>query len=155
VQAEMLHQNAFVLAADPTLSSGTPTPLQAVPAIDLSAMDAAVKRLSASASAYDAALAEHGGSLSAPARRRLDTLMLSIDQTLAPAVGLPQRPWFKNLIYAPGRYTGYGAKTLPGITEAIEEERWADANTYARLTADALNDYSGRLEQATVLLNQR
>jgi N-acetylated-alpha-linked acidic dipeptidase len=81
--------------------------------------------------------------------------MLSIDQTLAPPVGLPQRPWFRNLIYAPGRYTGYGAKTLPGITEAIEEERWADANAYARLTADALNAYSGRLDEATALLNQR
>jgi N-acetylated-alpha-linked acidic dipeptidase len=155
LQAGMLHENAFVLAADPTLPSGAPTPLNAVPAIDLSPMEAAVKRLSASASTYDSAVAERGGSLSAPARRRLDALMLSIDQTLAPPVGLPQRPWFRNLIYAPGRYTGYGAKTLPGITEAIEEERWADANAYARLTADALNAYSGRLDEATALLNQR
>jgi N-acetylated-alpha-linked acidic dipeptidase len=79
--------------------------------------------------------------------------MQTIDQTLAPPVGLPERPWFKNLIYAPGRYTGYGAKTLPGLTEAIEEERWADANSYAVFTADALNAYSARLDQATAALD--
>ena len=39
------------------------------------------------------------------------------------------------MIYAPGRFTGYGAKTLPGVREAIEDERWADADTYSELTA--------------------
>lgn len=155
IQDQMFRQNAFALAADPTLPSGAPTPLQPVPGIDLAVMDAAVKRLGVSATAYDSSLAQRGPSLSAATRRRVAVLMLSIDQTLAPPVGLPERPWFKNLIYAPGRYTGYGAKTLPGITEAIEEERWADANTYARLTAEALNAYSGRLEEATAVLNER
>ena len=80
--------------------------------------------------------------------------MLTLDQTLAPDnVGLPVRPWFKNLIYAPGRFTGYGAKTLPGVREAIEEERFADADRYAKLTADALNAYSVQLDSATALLN--
>jgi N-acetylated-alpha-linked acidic dipeptidase len=79
-------------------------------------------------------------------------LMQTIDQTLAPDVGLPGRPWYKNLIYAPGRYTGYGAKTLPGIREAIEEERWDDATRYMKLTADALNAYSDRLDQARSVL---
>ena len=154
-QAQMLRESAFGLAADPTLSNGGPTPLKSVPVIDLSAMDVAVKRLSASAKDYDAAVAQRGSTLSASTRARLNLLMLSIDQTLAPPIGLPGRPWFKNLIYAPGRYTGYGAKTLPGITESIEEERWADANTYAKLTADALNAYSARLDQATGLLDER
>jgi N-acetylated-alpha-linked acidic dipeptidase len=86
---------------------------------------------------------------------RVASLMQTIDQTLAPPVGLPERTWYKNLIYAPGRYTGYGAKTLPGLTEALEEERWADANSYAHFTADALNAYSARLDQATAVLNGR
>ncbi|MGH7837564.1 MAG: transferrin receptor-like dimerization domain-containing protein, partial [Candidatus Binataceae bacterium] len=59
---------------------------------------------------------------------------------------------YKNLIYAPGRFTGYNAKTLPGVTEAIEEHRWADANRYAKITAGALNAYSDRLDQATAVL---
>ena len=78
---------------------------------------------------------------------------LTLDQTLAPDdVGLPIRPWFRNLIYAPGRFTGYGAKTLPGVREAIEDERFEDADKYSRLTADALNAYSDRLDQATAVL---
>lgn len=80
--------------------------------------------------------------------------MLTIDQTLAPTQGLPGRPWFKNLIDAPGRYTGYEVRTLPGITEALEEERWADANAYVHFTADAVNAYSKRLEEATALLTE-
>jgi N-acetylated-alpha-linked acidic dipeptidase len=78
--------------------------------------------------------------------------MFDIDQTLAPNVGLPGRAWYKNLIYAPGRFTGYGTKTLPGVREAIEDQRWADANRYAKLTADALNAYSDRLDKATAVL---
>ena len=152
-QAKMLADDAFVLAADPMLPNGTPIRLAAVPAINLRPMDGAVQRLKTSAQAYDAAYAQNAAGLSAAGRARLARLMQTIDQTLAPPVGLPERPWFKNLIYAPGRYTGYGAKTLPGITEAIEEERWADADTYAALTADALNAYCARLDQATALLN--
>jgi N-acetylated-alpha-linked acidic dipeptidase len=70
----------------------------------------------------------------------------------APNVGLPGRAWYKNLIYAPGRFTGYGTKTLLGVREAIEDQRWADANRYAKLTADALNAYSDRLDRATAVL---
>jgi N-acetylated-alpha-linked acidic dipeptidase len=66
---------------------------------------------------------------------------------------LPERGWYKNLIYAPGRFTGYGAKTLPGVREAIEDERWDDAVRYAKLTAGALDAYSDRLDQATAVLN--
>jgi N-acetylated-alpha-linked acidic dipeptidase len=67
--------------------------------------------------------------------------------------GLPGRGWYKNMITAPGRFTGYGAKTLPGVREAIEEERWDDAVRYIGLIADALNGYSARLDQATAVLN--
>jgi N-acetylated-alpha-linked acidic dipeptidase len=155
VQAKMLIAHAFQLEADPTKSSGTPTALQAVPPIDLKSMDAAVAQLVASARAYDGALAQNGGRLTPAARTRLASLMQPIDQLLAPPAGLPERTWYKNLIYAPGRYTGYGAKTLPGITEAVEEERWIDANTYAHLTADALNAYGVRLDQATAVLSGR
>jgi N-acetylated-alpha-linked acidic dipeptidase len=153
MQAKMLVAHAFQLDADPTKSSGAPTTLQAVPPIDLKSMDSAVSELVASAQAYDAALAQDRERLTPAARTRLASLMQPIDQILAPPEGLPGRTWYKNLIYAPGRYTGYGAKTLPGITEAIEEERWVDANTYAHLTADALNAYSARLDQATALLS--
>jgi N-acetylated-alpha-linked acidic dipeptidase len=152
-QAKLLHDRAFLLAADPTKSSSLPTALDRVPPIEFAPLDAAVARLKRSAKAYDDALAKNASHQSAAQLAHLQALMLTIDQTLAPDnVGLPGRSWYKNLIYAPGRYTGYEAKTLPGVREAIEDQRWSDANRYAKLTADALNAYSDRLDQATSVL---
>ncbi len=152
-QAKLLHDRAFQLAADPTKSSGLPAALDRVPPIEFAPLDAAVARLKHSAKAYDDALAKNASHLSSAQVAHLQVLMLTIDQTLAPDnVGLPGRSWYKNLIYAPGRYTGYEAKTLPGVREAIEDQRWSDANRYAKLTADALNAYSDRLDQATSVL---
>ena len=124
----------------------------APPKFDFKPLDDATDRLKKSAKAYDDAFASNAAGLSADGRAHLMALMQTIDQTLAPDVGLPERPWFKNLIYAPGRFTGYGAKTLPGVREAIEEERWEDANRYITLTAGVLNAYSDRLDQATAVL---
>ena len=151
-QASLLRDHAFQLAADPTKSSGLPTPLERVPHIELAALEDAVDRLKRSAKAYDDALAKSASALSAAQLARLQMLMLDIDQTLVSEVGLPGRTWYKNLIYAPGRFTGYGAKTLPGVREAIEDQRWADADRYAKLTADAIDAYSDRLEKATAVL---
>jgi N-acetylated-alpha-linked acidic dipeptidase len=150
----MLADKSFQLAADPTETSGVPDALLSVPAIDFTVLESAVKRLESSARAYDKTLAQNGAKLDPASRESLNKLMLTLDQTLAPPVGLPGRTWYKNLIYAPGRYTGYGAKTLPAVTEAIEEQRWDDAVAYMKYTADALNAYSARLEEATQLLGR-
>jgi len=151
-QASLLRDRAFQLAADPTKSSGLPTPLKPVPHIEFAALEDAVDRLKSSAKAYDDALAKDAASLSSEQLTRLQALMFDIDQTLAPGVGLPGRPWYKNLVYAPGRFTGYGSKTLPGVREAIEDQRWSDADRYAKLTADALDAYSDRLDKATSVI---
>jgi N-acetylated-alpha-linked acidic dipeptidase len=153
MQAGLLSDHAFQLAADPTKSSGLPTPLDRVPHVEFAALENAVDRLQRSAKAYDDALAKNGVDLPSAKLEHLQVLMLTIDQTLAPEAGLPGRPWYKNLIYAPGRFTGYEAKTLPGVREAIEDRRWADANRYTKLTADALNKYSDRLDRAAAVLN--
>jgi N-acetylated-alpha-linked acidic dipeptidase len=151
-QAKLLRDRAFQLAADPTKSNGLPTVLDRVPHVEFAALEDAVDRLKRSAKAYDDALAKNASSLAGARLGRLQALMFNIDQVLAPDVGLPGRSWYKNLIYAPGRFTGYEAKTLPGVREAIEDQRWADANRYVKLTADALQAYSDRLDQATVVL---
>jgi N-acetylated-alpha-linked acidic dipeptidase len=83
---------------------------------------------------------------------KLQAIMNGIASTLLSDVGLPGRPWYRNLIYAPGRYIGYGVTTLPGITEAIAQERWSDVPTYIGLTAAALNAYCARLDAATGIL---
>jgi len=57
------------------------------------------------------------------------------------------------MVYAPGRFTGYGAKTLPGVREAIEERRFDDARKYVGVTAQALSDYAANLDKATAIVN--
>jgi N-acetylated-alpha-linked acidic dipeptidase len=154
-QAKLLDDHSFQLSADPTKTSGVPTALKQVPKFDLSLLDKAVARLAKSAKAYDSAFAGNASRLTAKARARLQALMQTIDQTLAPDVGLAGRPWYKNQIYAPGRFTGYGVKTLPGVREAIEDERFEDVSRYVKIIADALNAYSARLDQATAVLKSR
>ena len=66
--------------------------------------------------------------------------------------GLPRRPCYRHLIYAPGLLTGYGAKTLPGVREAIEGRRWTEAVDYIGRTAAVLDGVSTRLNEAAKLL---
>jgi len=58
------------------------------------------------------------------------------------------------MIYAPGMLTGYGVKTVPGVREAIEARRWAEANQYAAVTAKVLDRYRTQLDQLTALLKK-
>lgn len=154
-QLAMLRDRSFHLAADPTKTHGDPTPLKPVPKIDFAPLDKAVARLKASAQKYDTAIAARFAQAPAAKRDRVRALTGTIDQTLAPEVGLPGRNWYRNLIWAPGRNTGYGVKTLPGVREGIEDERFDDAIRYVRLTADALNAYRARLDEAIRILNSR
>jgi len=153
-QKKALADNAYILADDPTKPHANPTPLQAVPRFDFGPLDQAAAKLKTSARAYDDAVAEGGAHLSPANLAKLQSLMQSLDQTLLVDQGLPGRSWYRNLIYAPGRFTGYGAKTLPGVREAIEEERWADVTKYIALTATAINAYSARLDQATAVMKR-
>ena len=82
----------------------------------------------------------------------MNRILLGMEQRLLSADGLPGREWYRHLIYAPGLYTGYGVKTLPGIREAIEERQWDLANRYAGLTGKALEGYCNELDKATALL---
>jgi N-acetylated-alpha-linked acidic dipeptidase len=66
--------------------------------------------------------------------------------------GLPGRPWYRHQLYAPGLYTGYGAKTLPGVREAVEARRWEEANQQARRAAQALRAIADRVEEAARIL---
>ena len=66
--------------------------------------------------------------------------------------GLPRRDWFKHMIYAPGLYTGYGVKTLPGIREGLEERKWDEVNLFIGEVAAALNRVADELDRATSLL---
>ena len=75
------------------------------------------------------------------------------EPSLTDESGLPGRPWYKHLLYAPGRFTGYGVKTVPGVREGIEQGDFQEAERYVALTAQALDRYSQQLEAATALLS--
>jgi N-acetylated-alpha-linked acidic dipeptidase len=153
--ARLLDQHDFTLASDPRHPLAPPQRAPQVPFFEFAPLDNAVARLQQVAKRYDDAYArmiESGATLSATNRDQLNDLLRGMEQALTDPRGLPGRPWYVHLIYAPGSLTGYGAKTLPGIREAIEQDRFADANRYIGITAHALDAYSDRLEQATALL---
>ena len=66
--------------------------------------------------------------------------------------GLPRRPWFKHQIYAPGFYTGYGVKTLPGVREAVEQHNWKEADAQVVVVAAAIESAAAEIDRATALL---
>ena len=152
-RTRLLAAGAYRLADDPTVSRGDPPPLAPSPKLDFAAMDAGLARLEVAAASFDMALASKGANLTPAQKSRLDAAILPLEQRLLREKGLPFRPWYKNMIYAPGRFTGYGAKTLPGIREAIEERRFDDATTYIALTALAITDYATGLDAATAVIN--
>ncbi|HYB64450.1 MAG TPA: transferrin receptor-like dimerization domain-containing protein [Steroidobacteraceae bacterium] len=154
--ARLLDENAFGLAADPTRVVWPPARQAPVPPLDFAPLDQVVARLKASARAYDEAYAQLlAGTLKVDAARRarLNALLQGMEQKLTDARGLPGRQWYRHFIYAPGVLTGYGVKTLPGVREAIDAERWDEAAAYIPITAAVLMQYCDALDQATALLH--
>jgi N-acetylated-alpha-linked acidic dipeptidase len=62
--------------------------------------------------------------------------------------GLPERPWFKHVIYAPGEYTGYAAVVIPGVNEAIDKKDLTTMQQQLQLLTDAINRAAELLERA-------
>src|SRR6185312_283963 len=98
------------------------------PFLNFSERDNALAELDKSAAHYARSARTISSAATAPSALELvNTRLVQAERTLSNDAGLPRRPWFKNLIYAPGFYTGYGAKTLPGIREGIEQRRYDEA----------------------------
>jgi N-acetylated-alpha-linked acidic dipeptidase len=156
-QHKLLDVHAFTLDADPTRPILPPERDSDVPAINLAPLDQAAQQLARSAQAFDMAYtkrADAGFDLSATRSRELSARMGRMEQALTDPNGLPTRPWFKHMIYAPGMLTGYGVKTLPGVREALEARRWNEANQYAVITAKVIDGYRAQLDQLTAMLNK-
>ena len=147
----LIREGRFEAAADPKETFVAPKPQTPVPPLDFGALRRAVDRLSRSAKEHDAA-SPGAARLSLEAKKALDAVLLKSERALTRDEGLPRRPWFKHAIYAPGFYTGYGVKTLPGIREAIEERKWDEAAAQIEGTARVIDRYSAEIERATRLL---
>jgi N-acetylated-alpha-linked acidic dipeptidase len=151
-ETRLIKSHAYELASNPDYPEGPPALEDAVPQLDFTALDKASERLNASAKAYDEAFAAKGARLSPATQAKLSDLLRSLDQTLLSEDGLPRRPWYKNMVWAPGVLTGYGAKTLPAVREAIEGRRWDEAQRYIGVTAGVIEAYAARLDQARALI---
>ena len=82
----------------------------------------------------------------------MDRILFGSERALTRAGGLPQRPWFKHQIYAPGLYTGYGVKTLPAVREAIEQRDWKQAREQIVLVAETIEGLSREIDRATAVI---
>jgi N-acetylated-alpha-linked acidic dipeptidase len=124
-------------------------------AVDVREVQTQLTRLRGASQAYDAELSGLAKrvSLVAPEKLvRVNETLAHAERTLLLSDGLPHREWYRHQIYAPGLYTGYGVKTLPGIREAADAKRWDEANQQARRVAVALRAMCAQVEEATRLL---
>jgi len=145
---QLLDDGSYRLAADPLAPRAPPPRAPEPPAMNFAPLDEAVKRLQMSTAAFDREYARAAAGTDAAARARLNAALDGLERTLTDSGGLPNREWYRHMIYAPGATTGYGVKTLPGIREALEESRWDDAARYLGVVAHVLNAYSERLDGA-------
>ena len=76
----------------------------------------------------------------------INAKIYSAEQSLLLPAGLPRRPWYKHSLYAPGFYTGYGVKTVPGVREAIEQQNWTETQQQITAVANAINKFSSYLD---------
>jgi N-acetylated-alpha-linked acidic dipeptidase len=149
--SRLLDDGAYGLAVDPDKPLTPPPRTAEVPYLNFAELDNAVAKLEQSANAFDKQYARLGTLDDAganTARERLNATLTQLEQSLTDPRGLPGREWYQHMLYAPGIYTGYGVKTLPGIREAIEERRWDEANQYIGVVSRALNAYSAQLDRA-------
>jgi N-acetylated-alpha-linked acidic dipeptidase len=110
--------------------------------LNLSGVGAQLDSLRANAHRYDTALhaALQKEAVNTAQLSALNAQLMRTERVLTRPEGLPNRPWYKHQVYAPGFYTGYGAKTLPGIREAVEEEDWPLARKEAKVVEDCLSE---------------
>ena len=132
-----------------------PSPRPPVPYINLAPLQNAKARVDESAKAYDAAWKARTAPLSAEAQKSLDAVLLNAERALTRTEGLPRRPWFVHHVYAPGFYTGYGVKTLPGVREALEQRDWTQAEEQARVVAGLLDGFAAQIDRATAIVSTR
>jgi N-acetylated-alpha-linked acidic dipeptidase len=142
VENELIAKKAYQLSADPTEGLKTPTAETEVPFIDFSFILNALSNLEKAAAHLEQA------KVSADVNKinNLNAKIFAAEQQLLSTNGLPRRPWFKHTIYAPGFYTGYGVKTIPGVREAIEQKNWSEAKEQINQVAAAIEKLSSYLD---------
>jgi N-acetylated-alpha-linked acidic dipeptidase len=124
-------------------------------AVDLRGVYSELDRLDTNSTNYEQALSAAQTRLARAPRdqlARINETLFRTERALTSDDGLPGRDWYRHQLYAPGLYTGYGAKTLPGIREAVEGGRWEEANQQAARVAVVLKALNTQVEEAIRLV---
>jgi N-acetylated-alpha-linked acidic dipeptidase len=152
-----LEDSTFVIASDPRRPLRPPPALIAPPRFGfaplLDSQDSLAKAAARFERSYSAWSARTTSAADGAGLRRVNERLVQAERALVAAAGLRNRPWYKHLLYAPGFYTGYGVKTMPGIREAIEQDKWTDVNGEITRVADALQRESALVNDAARLLD--
>jgi N-acetylated-alpha-linked acidic dipeptidase len=122
------------------------------PFMNFSSMKNSVELLKKSSQRYSKALADWRakGSPALPEQslKPLNADLLKISRLFLNEKGLPERPWFKNQIYAPGAYTGYGAKPVAAVREYMDEQKWKEAEGQVPQVAQVIENAAAGISQA-------
>jgi N-acetylated-alpha-linked acidic dipeptidase len=154
-----LDEGVFSATADPRQkpASVAPPREEVPPYLNFAPLDNAVDALTQASVEYrkalDAASANGGGALASASLAEVNQMLIDNEQQLTLEKGLPGRPWYKHYIDAPGQYTGYAAKTLPAVREAIELKRWKEADEEIVVTSKVLETEAAHIRTAAEKLS--
>ena len=143
IENELINNKAYIYAADPLEKLKTPEKLAEVPYIDFSPILNALTNLEKASARVE----ELKKTADAKKLAAINAKIYTAEQQLLTSAGLPRRPWFKHSLYAPGFYTGYGVKTVPGVREAIEQKNWTETTEQIGEVAKAIDRLAVYLEQ--------
>ena len=146
-----LEEGVFKATLDPRRPTVAPQKEEVPPHLNFAPMENAAEALARSAERYHTALNLKQATLgdeSAESLKALNAQLIESERTLTNEEGLPRRPWYKHLLYAPGIYSGYEVKTVPGVREGIEQKHYAEADAEIERVAKALEAESALIDSA-------
>ena len=150
-----IDEGAFKAVSDPREPTLAPRRQEPAPALDFAPLVKAVDSLKNVAERYEKAYAGAVRGGRTAGFGEINKRLVQAERALTAPEGLNGRPWYRHLLYAPGFYTGYGVKTVPGVREAIEQGQWREAQREILRVAAALEREAtlvGQLADALVAL---
>ncbi len=152
-----IEEGVFKATNDPKRPLVAPAVEAVPPHLNFAPMENAVEALTRSAGDYHKALeqasANGGAALASASLVQVNKMLIESERKFTTAEGLPNRPWFKHQLYAPGFYTGYAAKTVPAVREAIEQKQWKRADDAIVVVAHVLEDEAALISSAAQKLS--
>jgi N-acetylated-alpha-linked acidic dipeptidase len=151
-----LQEGVFTATSDPH-KTYVPPPAEIVPPfMNFAPMKNSIELLKKSADDYSKALAKFKSSGAVISQQSLDAVnadLIGVSRLFLNEKGLPERPWFKNQIYAPGAYTGYGAKPVAAVREYMDEKKWQQADAQIPMVAHVIENIAGGISKAAADLD--